>query len=213
MRILFIGDVSGRPGRETVEAILPRLRKEKKIDFVIANCENAAGGIGVNRKILQDLISAGVDFFTSGDHVWKDKDFIEEMNDTRLPLVRPYNYEAQEQLPGKGYQVVELGSLGRIVIINMIGQTFMQEKVRSPFWVADELIGKLEEEGISAKKDIIFIDFHAEATAEKISLAYYLKDRITALVGTHTHVPTADQRLIGSTAFVSDAGMVGPLDA
>lgn len=213
MRILFIGDVSGRPGRNTVKQVLPNLKNNEQIDFVIANCENAAGGISVNRKVLNELLSSGVDYFTSGDHIWKDPDFINELNNKNLPLVRPYNYEYEDQIPGKGYDIVEMGKQ-RIVIINVIGQTFMQEHVRNPFFIMDQLLERLDKEGIDIKKDVIFVDFHAEATAEKISLAYYLKDRITALVGTHTHVPTADERMISDhTAFVTDAGMAGPLDA
>lgn len=213
MRILFIGDISGRPGRETVAKVLPKLKKDHKLDFVIANTENSAGGFGVTREIIDELVSAGVDFFTTGDHVWKVKEFMADLNDKNLPLVRPYNYEATDQLPGKGYEVVDLGSKGRVVVVNLIGQIFMQENVRNPFWFADEMLEDFDKKGIDIKEDIIIVDFHAEATAEKISLAYYLKNKITALIGTHTHVPTADERLIADTAYVSDAGMVGPLDA
>ncbi len=213
MRILFIGDVSGSPGRDAVAEVLPRLKTEKKIDLVIANCENAAGGLGVTREVLDQLQGDGVDFFTSGDHVWREKEFLPELRDKNLPLVRPYNYESQEQLPGKGYDFIDLGSKGRVLVINMIGQVFMQEHVRNPFWSIDELLQKLHDDGLLNKEDIIFIDFHAEATAEKISLAYYLKNRITALVGTHTHVATADERMVGDTAYVTDVGMAGPFDA
>jgi hypothetical protein len=213
MRILFIGDVSGSPGRDAVAEVLPRLKTELKLDLVIANCENAAGGLGVTREVMDELLATGIDFFTSGDHVWREKEFLAELRDKSLPLVRPYNYESQEQLPGKGYDFIDLGSKGRVLVINLIGQTFMPEHVRNPFWIIDELLQKLQDDGSLSKDDIIFIDFHAEATAEKISLGYYLKNRITALVGTHTHVATADTRMIDHTAYVTDVGMAGPFDA
>ncbi|MFQ5492934.1 MAG: TIGR00282 family metallophosphoesterase [Candidatus Dojkabacteria bacterium] len=213
MRILFIGDVSGRPGREMVGRVLPKLKKQKKIDLVIANAENSAGGIGITIPMLTELQGYGVDFFTSGDHVWKDREFIEELNDANLPLVRPLNYEAQEQLPGKGYDIIDMGSKGRVVVTNFLGQTFMNQPVRNPFWRADELMQELEEQGINSEKDVILIDFHAEATAEKISFGYYLSDKVTAVLGTHTHVPTSDERLVNGMAYVTDVGMVGPLDA
>ncbi|KXK08075.1 MAG: hypothetical protein UZ20_WS6002000985 [candidate division WS6 bacterium OLB21] len=211
MKIMCIGDISGRPGRETVAKLLPQIKANEGIDFVIANCENAAGGYGITRQILDELSGYGIDFFTSGDHVWKISDFLNDLQDLRLPLVRPYNYEQEEQIPGKGYEVIDMGS-EKLVIINMLGQVFMHEFVRNPFWSIDSLLEKLKEDGVK-ETDAIIIDFHAEATAEKISFAYYLAERVSAVVGTHTHVPTADARIIGRAAFVSDLGMVGPLDA
>ncbi|KXK26948.1 MAG: hypothetical protein TR69_WS6001000972 [candidate division WS6 bacterium OLB20] len=211
MNILCIGDISGRPGRQTVGALLPQIKREEKVDFVIANCENAAGGYGVTRAVLDELIGYGVDYFTSGDHVWKVREFVEEMHDSNLPILRPYNYEGQEQLPGRGWAVVDMGSR-RLAIVNLLGQVFMHEPVRSPFWMIDRILEELAEAGIK-ENDPVIIDIHAEATAEKISLAYYVKDRVSGVFGTHTHVPTADQRIIGRAAYVTDAGMVGPLDA
>jgi len=210
MNILFIGDISGRPGREAVATVLPKIKKEKKIDFVIANCENAAGGRGVNRKVVDELINAGIDFFTTGEHVWGIKEFLNDLQDANLPLIRPLNYEGKNQVPGKGFKEIDLGKNGNLVVISLIGQTFMKENVRSPFWLIDELF---DEKLDNWKNSIIIVDFHAEATSEKISLAYYLRNKITALCGSHTHVGTIDTRLIEGTGFVTDVGMVGPLEA
>lgn len=213
MKILFIGDISGRPGRETIKEVVPELKKREQIDFVIANCENVSSGIAVTRKAIDELLSYGIDFFTSGDHVWRDRDFLFEIQNENIPLVRPYNYEYQHQLPGKGFKVVDLGKNGQIVIANLIGQVFMAENVRNPFFAADEMLREIEEQGIDASETPIIIDFHAEATAEKISLAHYLQGRVAAVLGTHTHVGTIDNRIFDGTAFVSDTGMVGPYNA
>ena len=210
MNILFIGDISGRPGRETIQKLLPEIKRKHNIQFVIANAENAAGGRGVTKKVLNELISYGIDFFTSGEHIWDIKEFRSDLEENILPIVRPLNYEHQETLPGTGIKEVDLGKAGKLIIISLLGQTFMREPVRSPFWVMDEILNKNLE---SWKHSAIIIDFHAEATSEKISLAYYLKNKITALVGTHTHVATADTRIIDNTGFVTDVGMVGPLNA
>lgn len=212
MNILFIGDISGRPGRETVAKILPEVKQQYDIDFVIANCENAAGGRGVTRKVLNELQGYGIDFFTAGEHVWAFKDFVLEIEDKSLPIVRPYNYEMQRSLPGKGYEIIDLGK-SKLVIACLIGQSFMRFPGRNPFWSVDELFEELEAEGIKFGNDEVIIDFHAEATAEKLSFAKYISDKATACLGTHTHVPTADQRLMGDMAYVTDTGMVGPLDA
>ncbi len=210
MNILFIGDISGRPGREAVSEVLPRLKKEKKIDFVIANAENSAGGRGVTRQILHELNSYGIDYFTAGEHVWGYKDFLNDLQDESLSLVRPANYEASSQIPGKGFDTIDLGKVGKIVIISLIGQVYMREPVRSPFWVIDEILDKYKDEW---NDSIIIIDFHAEASSEKISLGHYISGRVTALFGTHTHVGTVDTRIINNTGFVTDVGMAGPYDA
>lgn len=212
MKLLFIGDISARPGRHTVRDLLPGIRKEYNVDFVIANCENAAGGRGVTRKILEELQGDGIDFFTAGDHVWAFKDFVNELSDPDLPIVRPYNYERQSGLPGSGYKILELGNQ-KLVVVGMIGQGFMRFPGSNPFWAWEDLLEELEEQGIDDNTNI-FIDFHAETTSETLSLGHFVADRATAFVGTHTHVPTADQRLIKERmAYVTDTGMVGPLDA
>lgn len=211
MKILFIGDISARPGRKTVKDILPKIKEKYKPDIVIANCENAAGGIGISKDILKELQSYGIDYFTGGDHVWAIKEFREDLYDVTLPIVRPYNYEGSEKLPGKYYDVVDLGSKGQIAIITLLGQSFMKSPSRNPFWAIDELLDTLHKDPNFPKT--VIIDFHAETTSEKLCLGNYLKDRITALVGTHTHVPTCDQRLMGQMAYVTDVGMVGSLDS
>ncbi|MEI7579569.1 MAG: TIGR00282 family metallophosphoesterase [bacterium] len=212
MKILFIGDISGKPGRETVAKVLPEIREKEKVDFVIANAENCSGGRGITRKALQELQSDGIDYFTAGEHVWTYKEFLEELEDASLPMVRPYNYEKGNFIPGKGLAVIDLGAY-KMGIGCLIGREFMREHVANPFWSADEMLNEFETKGITPGKDIIILDFHAEATSEKICLAYYLRNRVTAVIGTHTHVATADPRIIETTAFVSDAGMVGPRDA
>lgn len=210
MKILFIGDISGRPGREAVAEVLPNLKKDKKIDIVLANAENCAGGRGVTRKTLDELISSGIDYFTTGEHAWGIKAFQEDLQDESLPLVRPYNYEATDKIPGKGYAELDLGKNGKLVIISLIGQVYMREPVRSPFWIMDELLEKNQDEW---KGSTIIVDFHAEATSEKVSLGYYLSGKVTSVFGTHTHVGTVDTRIMNGTGFVTDVGMVGPYDA
>lgn len=217
MKILFLGDISGKPGRQLVKELLPELKNKYHPDVVLANCENAAHGLGITKDVLNELSGYGIDYFTSGDHVWSVRDFVEELYDLNLPLVRPYNYESQDKLPGRGVQTLDLGSKGKLIIINLIGQSFMKHTPRNPFWAVDELLDnmKINSKGKTPDgvKQTIFVDFHAETTAEKLCMASYLQDRVTALVGTHTHVATADARLVGDMAYVTDAGMVGPLDA
>jgi hypothetical protein len=211
MKILFIGDISAKPGRKTVKEVLPTVKEKYKPDLVIANCENAAGGIGINKEVLKELQGYGIDYFTGGNHIWSIKEFREDLYDITLPIVRAYNYEGTEKLPGKYYDIVDLGSKGRVAIITLIGQNFMKGFNRNPFWAIDELLEELHKDPDFPKT--IIIDFHAEATSEKLCLGNYLKDRITALVGTHTHVPTCDNRLMGEMAYVSDVGMVGAFDS
>ncbi|HEX9804837.1 MAG TPA: TIGR00282 family metallophosphoesterase [Candidatus Dojkabacteria bacterium] len=208
MNILFIGDISGRPGRQTIKEILPQIKNENKVDFVIANAENSAGGRGVTRAIIDELSSYGIDFFTTGEHVWDIKDFKDELHDQKLPLVRPLNYERSEDLPGVGFKEIDLGSKGRIVVIALLGQTFMRDFVKNPFWEMDRILDENDWENAA-----IIVDFHTEATAEKITMGNYLRNRVTAVLGTHTHVGTIDARILGKTGYVTDVGMVGPNDA
>lgn len=191
--------------------VLPNIKTKYKPDFIIANCENAAGGLGVNRAVIDELQSAGIDYFTGGDHIWTIKKFREDLYDLNLPIVRAYNYEGTDKLPGKGYDIVDLGGKGKICIVTLLGQSFMRGFVRNPFWAIDELLDTLHKDPDYPKT--IIVDIHAEATSEKLCLGNYLKDRVTAVLGTHTHVPTCDQRLMGNTAYVTDVGMVGALDS
>jgi metallophosphoesterase (TIGR00282 family) len=210
LKILFIGDVSGSVGRDVVKQVLPKIRNEQKPDLVIANIENAAGGVGVTREVISELTSYGIDLCTSGDHTFGIKDFVEEL-DTELPFIRPANYEAKS-VPGVGYKVLDLGAKGTVAVINILGQELFTNnpRVRSPFWFIDELLTIPE----ITDADIRFIDFHAETTSEKLSFAWYVRDRVEAVVGTHTHVATADNRILdGKVAYVSDTGQVGPYAA
>jgi metallophosphoesterase (TIGR00282 family) len=211
MKILMIGDISGQPGRETVAKVLPGLREKFKFDLVIANAENSAGGFGATKAILTELQSYGVDYFTMGDHTWRRKEFVAELEDKSLPVVRPYNYEKQMSLPGKGIVKIDLGARGSILLANLLGQSYNRDHVRSPFWASEDLEDEIKRNGW---EDLpLIIDFHCESTAEKICFAHIWENKASAVLGTHTHVATADQRLLGDTGFVSDVGMAGPYDA
>lgn len=206
---MFIGDVCGSPGRAVVKRELKRIKQKYQPDLVVANAENSAGGFGVSRETVEELIDAGVDICTSGDHTFSINDFYYD-NLAELPFVRPANYEAPD-LPGVGYKIVDLGKKGRVAVINLLGQELFTytQRVRSPFWVVDELLAQEDIAGA----DAIFIDFHAEATSEKLTFGWYVHERVQAMVGTHTHVATADNRLLDGMAYVTDAGQVGPYEA
>ncbi|HTX21176.1 MAG TPA: TIGR00282 family metallophosphoesterase [Candidatus Aquilonibacter sp.] len=203
MRLLFIGDIVGQPGRNAVKTLLPKLREQHALDFVIANGENSAGGSGITPKTAEEIFSAGVDVITSGDHLWDQKEVIELLaNEKRF--LRPFNYPAD--VPGRGSGVFEIQSLVSIAVLNMQGRTFMQPPLDNPFLLAAEEVKKLRE-----RTKIIFVDFHAEATSEKIAFARFLDGQVSAVVGTHTHVQTADEQIFsGGTAYLTDAGFTGP---
>jgi hypothetical protein len=204
VKILFIGDIVGEPGRKAVQTILPRLRSEQALDFVIANGENSAGGNGITPQIAGELFSAGVDVITSGDHLWDQKTVLELME--REPrFLRPLNYPAV--VPGRGANVYEVRGLPPVGVMNLQGRTFMPP-MDNPFRVADAEITQLHQH-----TKIIFVDFHAEATSEKISFGRFVDGRVSAVVGTHTHVQTADEQILpNGTAYLSDAGFTGPHD-
>ncbi|MCX5677821.1 MAG: TIGR00282 family metallophosphoesterase [Candidatus Omnitrophica bacterium] len=204
MNILFIGDIVGSPGRRAVEELVPKIRKRESIDFVIANGENMAAGSGVTPALADELFGYGVDVITSGDHIWKRKEMVDELGSDKR-ILRPANYPAGA--PGFGYGVFESGSGPEIGVINLVGRVFMAA-VECPFRTAKEIIGKIKD-----RARIIIIDMHAEATSEKIALGYYLDGEASAVLGTHTHVQTADEKILsGGTAFISDVGMTGPFD-
>lgn len=207
LRILFLGDIVGEPGRKTVIQRLPELRREREIDFVIANGENAAGGRGITPKISICLLRAGIAVITLGDHAWDQPEIVSYMA-TEPRLLRPINYSADT--PGQGSVVLETAK-GRVAVINAQGRTFMQPPLDNPFpRVAEEVERLRTVEGVNC----VFVDFHAEATSEKIALGRALDGRVSAVVGTHTHVQTADERIFpGGTAFLCDAGMCGPLES
>jgi 2',3'-cyclic-nucleotide 2'-phosphodiesterase len=210
VKILFIGDIVGEPGRRAVKTLLPRLREQHALDFVIANGENSAGGSGITPKIAVEIFSAGVDVITSGDHLWDQKEVLELLTGENR-FLRPLNYPPE--VPGRGsgiFQVTnpQAKSPGPILVgvVNAQGRTFMQPPLDNPFPLALAEVKKLREQ-----TKIIFVDFHAEATSEKIAFARFLDGQVSAVVGTHTHVQTADEQVFpGGTAYLSDAGFTGP---
>ena len=202
MQILFIGDIVGGPGRRAVKSLLPKLREELGLDFIIANGENSAGGAGITPKTAEEIFSAGVDVITSGDHLWDQKEVVELLrNEPRF--VRPLNYPAGTA--GQGSVVIQKGSLPLVAVLNLQGRTFMPV-LENPFQ-----LGRAEVERLRQQTKIIFVDIHAEATSEKIALARMLDGQVSAVIGTHTHVQTADEQIFpGGTAYLTDAGFTGP---
>lgn len=208
MKILFIGDIYGRPGRNTVSKILPALKKDRNIDLVIANAENMRHGKGVNHSNITEMQEAGVDFFTSGNHIFKDPTILEHLVDPDYPLLRPANYPPQ--VPGNGYRLVESQSGRKVLVINVMGRVFMPGDLDCPFRAVDSILREFEGQDL----DAIFVDHHAEASSEKEALGHYLDGRVSVVVGTHSHVPTADARILdGGTAYQGDVGMTGPLNS
>ena len=202
MKLLFIGDITGHPGRTAVKTLLPDLRRRHGLHLVIANGENAAGGSGITPKTAEEIFSAGVDIITSGDHLWDQKEVMELLQNEKR-FVRPTNYPPGT--PGQGSVVVSREGLPPVAILNLQGRTFMPP-LESPF-----LAALVEVERLRQQAKIIFVDFHAEATSEKIALARMLDGQVSAVVGTHTHVQTADEQIFpGGTAYLTDAGFTGP---
>jgi hypothetical protein len=201
MKILAIGDIIGKPGRDAVKAILPGLKGELGTHLVIANGENLAGGIGLTPSTADGLLNCGVDVITSGNHIWAQKEILPFL-DGRMPILRPLNYPLG--VPGRGYL-----TLGSVAVVNLIGRTFFVASYDDPFRGMDKLLLELPPE-----IKTIIVDFHAEATSEKMALGRYLDGRVSAVLGTHTHVGTIDAQVLpGGTAFVTDIGMTGPLNS
>ena len=202
LRILFIGDIVGRPGRGALKQWLPGWRKEHEIDFVVANGENAAGGMGMTSKTYHELLDLGIDVITSGNHIWSKKE-IYPILDSSDRLLRPANYP--ENVPGKGWTSHTTHDQ-KVLIINLEGRVFMKS-LECPFKTVDKILEEFDGK-------IVLVDFHAEATSEKIALGWYLDGRVSAMVGTHTHVQTADETILPrGTAYISDLGMTGPMDS
>ncbi len=205
MKILFLGDVVGRPGRRILKNFIPDFRKTENIDIVVANGENAAAGSGLTPKIADEIFESEVDAITSGDHIWKRKDIYDYLK-VLAGLIRPANYP--DGAIGRGSTVVEAANGVKVGIINLIGRVFM-DAVDCPF------AGALKEiKNVSDKAKVIVVDFHAEATSEKIAMGWYLDGKVSAVLGTHTHIATADERVLpGGTAYITDCGMCGPYDS
>jgi metallophosphoesterase (TIGR00282 family) len=205
LRILFLGDVVGEPGRKGVATMLPFLKDELKVDFAIVNGENAAGGRGITPKIAIGLMRAGAAVVTTGDHIWDQREIVPFMIDEPR-LLRPINYPGNP--PGQGSVVLETKK-GKVGVINLQGRVFMKEGMVNPFPAISKAVEEMRQE-----TPIIFVDFHAEATSEKVAMGWHLDGLVSAVVGTHTHVPTADERVLPKgTAFQSDAGMCGPMES
>lgn len=205
LTVLFLGDVVGEPGRNAVIARLPELKEQHAIDFIVVNGENAAGGRGITAKITIDLLRAGVAVVTTGDHVWDQKDILSFI-DTEPRLLRPINYPTGA--PGNGSIVLE-SSKGKVGVINVQCRTFMQPILDNPFHAMEVAVAKLREETPN-----IVVDVHGETTSEKIAMGRFLDGKVSAVLGTHTHVQTADEQILpGGTAFLCDAGMCGPVNS
>lgn len=205
MKVLFIGDIVGEPGRKMVKAQLKALRETHRPDLVIANGENAAGGFGITPDIAGELLGLGIDVLTSGNHVW-DKKEIEPYLAKAGRLIRPANYP--EGNAGAGSVVVPTGNSGKAAVLNLEGRVFMSN-IEDPFRTAEREIAKLKLE-----TPVVIVDFHAEATSEKVALAWHLDGAASAVLGTHTHVQTADERVLPKgTAFITDVGMTGPSES
>ncbi len=205
MKILFIGDIIGSPGRRAVNKLLPGLKEEHSLDFVIANAENASGGSGIVPKVADELFDSGVDVLTSGDHIWKKKEIFELISREKR-ILRPINYPALA--PGRGSGIFKAKSGQKIGVINVNGRVFM-EPLDCPF----KATLAAQKELIQETK-VIIVDIHAEATSEKIALGWYMDGKVSAVLGTHTHIQTADERILPQgTAYLTDAGMCGPYDS
>ncbi len=205
MHLLFLGDIVGSPGRRAVEELLYRVVDRHLIDLVVANCENASGGIGITPAVADQLLGMGIDLLTSGNHIWKHKDILGYLEDTDR-LVRPANYPPDA--PGRGFAVIETAVGEKVAVINLEGRVFMNP-LDCPFRTVDAVLAQ-----ISPEVKIIMVDMHAEATSEKLAMGWHLDGRVSAVLGTHTHVQTADERLLPQgTAYITDVGMTGPINS
>jgi metallophosphoesterase (TIGR00282 family) len=205
VRILFIGDIVGRPGRQIVKRVLREMIESTEIDLVVANGENAAGGFGISMEVTRELLAAGIDLITLGNHTWDNRE-ITSVLEAEERVIRPANYP--EGTPGTGFTIVESVQGVAVGVINLMGQIFM-DPLACPFRTADHCINQ-----IKRQTKIILVDIHAEATSEKQALGWYLDGRVTAVLGTHTHITTADERILPQgTAYITDVGMTGPVDS
>jgi 2',3'-cyclic-nucleotide 2'-phosphodiesterase len=205
MKILFIGDIVGRPGREAIQKLLPELKQEYNLQFIIANAENVAGGSGITRRVAEELFESGINVLTSGDHIWKKREIFEFINQEER-ILRPANFPAGA--PGRGFSAFKARDGLKVGVINVNGRVFM-EALECPFRSA-----LAATEALSKETNIIIVDIHAEATSEKVALGWYLDGKTSAILGTHTHIQTADERILPSgAAYITDVGMTGPYDS
>ena len=205
MRVLFVGDIIGKPGRKAFRSCLRALSLKAGFDLVIVNGENAAGGFGITRKVADELFSDGAQVITGGNHIWDKKEAV-QLLDEEPRIIRPANYPPG--VPGSGSIIVNTRSGRRIGVLNLAGRVFMNN-LDCPFRAADEALKSMRD-----RADAVIVDFHAEATSEKIALGWHLDGRVAAVIGTHTHVQTADERVLpGGTAYITDAGMTGPMNS
>ena len=207
MKVIFLGDIIGKPGRNALIKKLDFLIRENEADMVIANGENAAGGIGISPEVCDSLLKMGVDIVTSGNHIFKKKEIIDYL-DFEPRLLKPANYPPDT--PGKGYHIFEVEKLGglKVAVINICGRVFVED-LDCPFRTIDRILGY-----IKGETPVIIVDMHAEVTSEKVAMGWFLDGRVSAMIGTHTHIQTADERVLpGGTAYITDAGMVGPRDS
>lgn len=203
LKILFFGDIVGKPGRRGVIKFLEEFEEEKP-DLILANGENLAAGKGMTKAKYDEMIAAGINLFTSGNHIWDNEEFLSYLGKKDIKVIRPANYN--DSLPGKGFELLKIKDI-KVVVANLQGRVFMPEDIEDPFVTAKNIADQF-------KDSIIIIDFHAEATSEKIALGYYLDGRISALFGTHTHVQTADEKILPlGTAYITDVGMCGPAES
>lgn len=206
MNVLFFGDVVGKIGRKALREVLPALIERERADFVMANCENVAGGAGVDAKSCEDLLAAGVDALTSGNHIWRQREIDEYLERPNGRLLRPANFPPDA--PGRGWGVFTSNSGASVAVVNLIGRVFMAS-VDCPFRAGEAIVAQAKQQCA-----VVIVDMHCDATSEKGAMGWFLDGRASAVVGSHTHVQTADERLLpGGTAFISDVGMCGPVDS
>ncbi|HLF18922.1 MAG TPA: TIGR00282 family metallophosphoesterase [Candidatus Omnitrophota bacterium] len=206
MKILCIGDIVGKPGRAAVEGLLDKLKKKYDIEFVVANAENTAGGAGLTSRLAKVLFRAGCDVLTLGDHVWDQKELEQYLNTTDK-VIRPANFPSG--VPGRGWCVHATPSGHKVGVINLLGRVFMRHNVESPFMTLKEIVKQIKKE-----TPIIIVDFHAETTSEKVAMGHFIDGEVSAIVGTHTHITTSDEKILPKkTAYITDLGMTGPYDS
>jgi 2',3'-cyclic-nucleotide 2'-phosphodiesterase len=207
MKVLFVGDIVGKPGRNAVRELVPRLRADQGLDLCIGNSENSAGGAGITPESADELLDAGLDLLTSGNHTFAKREIAPYLERAGSRQLRPANYP--EGAPGRGHAVLSAASGARLGVINLEGRVFMKP-LECPFRTADRLIASMRAEGVRC----ILVDMHCEATSEKNAMGHYLDGRVSAVLGSHTHIQTADERVLrGGTAYVTDVGMCGPWDS